>query len=56
MEPTAGPVEDESLASGCELIDSKQGDPAAHEVEVLLRRIKILVTPNQDMFPKFTKG
>ena len=56
VEPTSGPVEDESLASGCELIDSKQGDPSAHEVEVLLRRIQILVTPNQEMFPKFTKG
>jgi hypothetical protein len=42
--------------SGCELVDSKMGDPGAYEIEVLLRRIKILVTPNQEMFPKFTRG
>lgn len=47
---------DHSLVSGCELVDSRRDDKKSYEIEVLQRRIKILVTPSQDMFPKFTKG
>jgi len=52
----SGSTEGLSLYSGCELVESRATEGGAYEVEVNLRRIKILITPNQEMFPKFPRG
>jgi hypothetical protein len=54
----SGTTDGISEISGLELIDSKKCEipETLHEVEVNLRRIKIVLTPNQAMFPTFPKG
>lgn len=56
IERKSGSTEDLSAYSGCELVESKAPEGGVYEVEVNLRRIKILITPNQEMFPKFLRG